>query len=49
MDEFRELLTTMGAMSNGSKRASASCKTGKTGHQKIREPEFESYSNEDRL
>jgi hypothetical protein len=49
LDEFRELLTSMGGMSNGSKKASAAWKTWKSDHQKIRETEFESYSNEDRL
>lgn len=49
MDEFRELLTSFGGMSNGESKASAAWKAWKADHQKIREKKFEELSNSDKL
>lgn len=47
-DEFRELLTSFGGMSNGEKNASAAWKTWKQKHKEIRETEFNSLDKNDR-
>ena len=48
-DEFRELLTSLGGMSNGEKYASAAWKSWKANHEKIREMKFDDHKPEDKL
>ena len=48
-DEFRELLTAFGGMSNGDKKASAAWKTWKADHKQMREKLFSELSDSDRL